>query len=418
LEKKGVIELFENTVYRNPFRDKEPIALPPATLSADQEEAFKQLSLYKASNDFCTALLYGVTGSGKTQVFAKLIEKTVSEGKNAILLVPEISLTPQTIQLFRSLLGEKVGVLHSSLSLGERSDEYKRIADGKVSLVVGTRSAVFAPLTNVGLIIIDEEQEHTYKSDKTPRYHARDIAKARCRYNGCMLLLASATPSVESYYAGISGQYKLVSLQERFTGSSLPDVTLVDMKDTLPGTLFSDCLLENMKLNLKNGEQTVLLLNRRGYHTMIKCSSCGEVATCPHCSIPLTYHQVNGQMMCHYCGYFTPLITTCENCLGEYIRHIGVGTQKAEEMLHELFPEARILRMDTDTTISKFAHERYFNEFLNGKYDIMIGTQMIAKGHNFPKVTLVGVLNADSMLYNEDFRSFERTFSLVTQVVG
>lgn len=418
LVKKEVVELFERTVYRDPYRNHSQEALEEICLSAHQQEAYERLCQLMDQGGCPISLLYGVTGSGKTQVFLKLIQKTIAQGKNAILLVPEISLTPQTIGLFRRVLGSQVGVLHSSLSIGERADEYKRIREGRVHLVVGTRSAIFAPLENIGLIVIDEEQEHTYKSDQSPRFHARDIAKARCKYHGAMLLLASATPSVESYYFAGEGRYELVKLEHRFTGSELPDVMIVDMNDSLPGTVFSPELEENIRWNLEKGEQTILLLNRRGYHTLIKCSSCGEVATCPNCSVPLTYHQANGQMICHYCGYFTPLATKCPACESSYVRYTGTGTQRVEEMLEEMFPDASVLRMDMDTTMSKFAHEKYFHEFLQKKYDIMIGTQMVAKGHNFPGVTLVGVLNADSSLYSQDFRSFERTFSLITQVVG
>ncbi|MBR5485634.1 MAG: primosomal protein N' [Oscillospiraceae bacterium] len=416
LVKKGAAELFERTVYRTPSAHTRSTA-GEVCLNAQQQAAYDKLSEFMKQG-FVTSLLYGVTGSGKTQVFLKLIQKTINDGKNAILLVPEISLTPQTIQLFKQALGEQVGVLHSSLSLGERADEFKRIREGKVRLVVGTRSAVFAPLENIGLIVIDEEQEHTYKSEQSPRYHAKDIARARCRRNNAMLLLASATPSIESFYNAQQGRYELVRMDERYSGATLPDVYIVDMRDCSPGTLLSEELEENIRLNLAKGEQTILLLNRRGHSTVIKCGECGEAAQCPHCSIPLTYHQTNGQLMCHYCGYFVPAVSQCPECGSGYVRYTGMGTQRAQEILEEIFPEASVLRMDTDTTLSKFAHERYFNEFLQGKYDIMIGTQMVAKGHNFPNVTLVGVLNADSSLYSEDFRSFERTFSLITQVVG
>ena len=418
LADKGVVELFDRVVYRNPYDRQEEEEIREFPLTPDQERAFQAIWDECRRERYGVSLLYGVTGSGKTQVFLRLIRETAAAGKTSILLVPEISLTPQSIRLFRQSLGNRVGVLHSGLSLGERADEYRRIRSGEVQLVIGTRSAIFAPVERLGLVILDEEQEHTYKSDRAPRFHAREAAKFRCRWHGARLVLASATPSVESYYLATQGKYQMVRLPERFPGASLPDVYLVDMRDQAPGAVFSAPLLTAMEENLERGEQTILLLNRRGYHTVVKCASCGEPASCPNCSVPLTYHQANGRLMCHYCGYSRPASGTCPLCGGSYTRYQGTGTQRVQEMLEEYFPDAGVLRVDMDTTLSKFSHEKHFHEFLSGKYDIMIGTQMVAKGHNFPGVTLVGVLNADSSLYGEDFRSSERTFSLITQVVG
>jgi len=417
LKAAGIVEYYEREVYRNPYSGKAAKSNEPETvLNDEQTEAYNALKSICGTNKAETALLYGVTGSGKTQVFLKLVDYVVSQGKSVIVMVPEISLTPQTIDSFHRRFGSGVAVLHSGLSMSERLDEWKRIRNGEANIVVGTRSAVFAPLENIGLIVIDEEQEHTYKSENAPRFHARDVAKIRCMRHNCLLLLASATPSIESYYAAKSGKIRLVTLKSRYTQSKLPDVYLVDMKNQTGA--ISQTLIDELYLNLQKGEQSILLLNRRGYHTIVKCSSCGEVATCPNCSVALTYHSANSQLMCHQCGYSQDIIKACAKCGSELVRYSGAGTQKIEEELNTIFPDARVLRMDMDTTMSRFSHEKHFGDFAAGKYDIMIGTQMIAKGLNFPKVTLVGVLSADQSLYADDFRSFEKSFSLLTQVVG
>ena len=418
LQKKGIVELYGRPVLRNPYEGVPEMPNPEkAWLSEEQQCAYEELKKELLENPGETSLLYGVTGSGKTQVFLKLIHHVIEQGRQVIVLVPEISLTPQTVEIFQNQFGKQVAVLHSGLTMGERSDEYKRIREGKAQVVIGTRSAVFAPLQNIGLIVMDEEQEHSYQSEQTPKFHARDVAKWRCRYHKAMLLLASATPSVESFYYAQKGKYHLVKLKERYSGQQLPEVSIVDMSDQY-GAVLSTQLISEMQRNLQNHQQTILLMNRRGYHTIVKCSQCGEPVTCPHCSVTMTYHASNGRMMCHYCGYSQSLPDACPACGSKMIRYAGAGTQKVEEELNRIFPEAAVLRMDMDTTLSRFAHEKKFSAFARGEYDIMVGTQMVAKGHNFPNVTLVGVLNADQSLYAQDFRCYENTFSLLTQVVG
>lgn len=420
LESKGLLYYYEApTLRQSPISPSERKELP--SLTPEQDRAYHALLEDYTRHEPCTALLYGITGSGKTQVYLKLIEKVIEEGKEAIVLVPEISLTPQAIQAFSAYFGERVAILHSGLSLGDRLDQWKRIRTGKVSIAVGTRSAIFAPFANLGFIIIDEEQEHTYKSEASPRFHARDVAKFRSAQNGCLLVLASATPSIESYYYAKKGVYDLVRLDKRFGGALLPNVEVVDMSVELQDgndSGLSRELLVEIRENLEKKEQTILLLNRRGYHTKVICTGCNTAATCPHCSIAMTYHSVNGRLMCHYCGYSRPAQEKCPQCGGSYLRYQGIGTQKLEEELQALFPEAKILRMDADTTMNKNAHFEKFASFARGEYDIMVGTQMVAKGLNFPQVTLVGVLSADASLFGDDFKSEERTFSLITQVIG
>lgn len=366
-------------------------------------------------------LLHGVTGSGKTSVFEKLIDDTLKMGRQALLLIPEIGLTPQILRRFRSLFGDKVAVIHSGLSLGQRLDEHKRIKRGGASIVIGTRSAVFAPLDNIGLIIMDEEGERSYKSDSSPRYTTSDVAKQRCAFHNAVLLLASATPSVESYYFAEKGVYKLLEMKKRYHSGALPQVEIIDMnleREEGNKAEFSRRLTDEINLNLQKGEQTILLLNRRGYHTIISCCDCFQPVYCPNCSVPLTFHKANGRMMCHYCGYSSEPVTVCPACGSERLKSMGFGTQRLEEELSVFFPSARILRMDADTTFSRYSYEKSFTAFRNGEYDIMVGTQMIGKGLDFPNVTLVGVLSVDKALYAGDFRSYERTFSLITQVVG
>lgn len=395
---------------------------PDSTVLSEEQqtvhdEIFSRITEKKAG----VYLLHGVTGSGKTSVFEKLIHNTVNLGRRAMLLIPEIGLTPQVLKRFRALFGDRVAVIHSGLSLGQRLDEYKRIKRGDADIIIGTRSAVFAPADNIGLIIIDEEGERSYKSDSSPRYHAHDIAKQRCAYHGATLLLASATPSVESYYLAERGVYKLLEMKNRYNASSLPDVAIVDMNiERISGnpTEFSQQLVDEVNINLKNGEQSILLLNRRGFHTIISCVDCYQPIYCPNCSVPLTYHRKNGKLMCHYCGFAQEPATVCPVCGSERLKSMGFGTQRLEEELKMFFPSARILRMDADTTFSRYSYEKGFAEFKNGEYDIMVGTQMIGKGLDFPNVTLVGVLSIDKALYAGDFRSYERTFSLITQVVG
>lgn len=417
----GAAEYYTEELYRDPYADagRGEQEVPTLVLTAEQQAAAETLWKQYQAGQGGGALLFGVTGSGKTQVFLELCHRVVADGRQAIVLVPEISLTPQTIEKFHSHFGERVAVLHSALSLTERLDEWKRIQRGLVDVVVGTRSAVFAPLQNLGLVVIDEEQEHTYKSESAPRFDARDAARVRVRLTHGLLLLASATPSVESYHRATTGEYTLCTLQNRYGNATLPHVTILDMgSQEVTSEGLSQQLCEEILFNLTHKEQTILLMNRRGHSTQVKCMSCHQPAQCPNCSIALKYHAANGRLMCHYCGYSEPVPTKCGLCGSEYIKFGGIGTQKVEEELKARFPDARVLRMDQDTTMQKFSHQKKLADFRAGEYDIMVGTQMVAKGLDFPNVTLVGVLGIDQALYSEDFRSYEKTFALVTQVVG
>ncbi len=366
------------------------------------------------------ALLCGVTGSGKTSVYIRLIADTIKSGKCAILLVPEIALTPQMIHTFSEYFGNEVAILHSSLGIGERYDEWKRIKSGGAKLAIGTRSAVFAPFENLGLIIIDEEQEDSYKSESSPRYHARDIAKYRCAKTNSLLLLGSATPDIESRYAAETGKYKFFELHERYNEMQLPTVEIVDMKCELKagnGGELSSRLRTELEENLSRGEQSILFINRRGANKLICCGDCGYVYKCPNCSVSLTYHSFNDRLMCHYCGYTRRADSRCPDC-GGMLTFIGAGTQLVEDELRQLYPNTEILRMDTDTVKTAGSHEALLGKFKNEKIPIMVGTQMVTKGLNFENVTLIGVISADQSLYSGDYRSGERTFSLITQVIG
>lgn len=422
LELKGLVEIEQTEVSRAVSKEAEITqSLSDLHFSPLQQSTYDGLKQLMESGEAKCALLRGVTGSGKTSVFIKLIEAATKEGKTAILLVPEISLTPQTVGKFQSLFGNTVAIIHSSLSLGQRADEFKRIARGEAKIVIGTRSAVFAPVENLGIIVIDEEDEHTYKSEMSPRYHAREVAKQRCFRHKALLLLASATPSFESYTNALNGRYSLFEMEERYSAAELPEVHMIDMRVEAENgnrSNFSEELLEELKRNLERGEQSMLLLNRRGYHTYANCISCGAVVECPNCAVPLTYHKVNNSAICHICGFHREMPKVCDKCGSRYIYQSGTGTQRIEDEIREYFPQARVLRMDADTTMSKFSYERRFNEFRNNEYDIMIGTQMIAKGLDFENVTLVGVLLIDRSLYAGDYLGYEKTFSLITQVVG
>ena len=368
-----------------------------------------------------SALLYGVTGSGKTLVFLKLIEHCLQMGRRALVLVPEISLTPQMILRLKSQFGKRVAVQHSALNHTERLLQWQMIQDGGADIVVGTRSAIFSPLENIGLVIIDEEQEHTYRSESAPRYSAHEVARQRAAENGALLLLASATPSTESYYAAQHGRTQLVRLTKRYGGNPLPKVQIVDMRAELASgnpREISLAMEDAIRHNLEAGKQTILLLNRRGYQTVAQCEDCREVLKCQKCSVPMVYHKSAHKLLCHYCGsQLDPPPARCPACGGK-LQYRGFGTQKAEEELAKLFPEARILRMDQDTTAAKDAHEKLLAKFARHEYDIMVGTQMVAKGLDFEDVTLVGVLGIDSLLFAQGFRAYETVFSLVTQVVG
>lgn len=418
----GAVEEYETEVLRSVGEiPDERIDIDEIVLSYEQQSAYNSVFSVIQEKKPSVFLLHGVTGSGKTAVFEKLIDSTIKIGRRVIMLIPEISLTPQVFGRFRMIFGEKVAVIHSGLSLGQRLDEYKRIKRGEADIVIGTRSAVFAPLENIGLIIIDEEGERSYKSDSSPRYSAHDIAKKRCAYNNSVLLLASATPSIESYYLAQKGLYNLIEIHSRYGTNVLPEVSVVDMNRELTKgniSIFSGKLINEINLNLQNGEQSILLLNRRGFNTIISCRKCYRSVQCKNCSVPLTYHKKNNKMMCHYCGYVCDVPVKCSGCGSDNLKIMGFGTQKLEEELRNFFPSARVLRMDADTAFSRYSYEKNFTAFGNGEYDIMIGTQMIGKGLDFPNVTLVGVLSVDASLYAGDFRSYERTFSLITQVVG
>lgn len=422
LVKKGLAQYYENERYRNSCEGAQGrTSTEGLQLTEEQEKAYAELLGRYQQNQGSVSLLYGVTGSGKTSVFLKLIDRAVEDRKGVIVMVPEISLTPQMLALFQGRYGKLVAVFHSGLSMGERMDQWKRVKNGEALIALGTRSAVFAPFENLGLVVMDEEQEYTYKSEQSPRFHARDVAKFRCRYHRCLLVLSSATPSVESYYSAQKGKYAFSSIASRYGGAKLPQVVVADMnQELLEGNTgpFSGILRKKLEENLTLHKQSILLLNRRGYHTFVSCRACGEPVTCPHCSISFTYHAANRRLMCHYCGYSIPFTEDCPKCGQRQVRYAGAGTQKAEEALEALFPEARVLRMDADTTMAKYSHAKKLKQFADGEYDIMVGTQMVAKGLDFPNVTLVGVLSADQALYSDDFRSYERAFALLTQVVG
>ena len=397
-----------------------PLKNEPITLTQEQQAAYDAL-LPKLEDDAPhSALLYGVTGSGKTLVFLKLIARCLEQGRRALVLVPEISLTPQMILRLKSQFGRRVAVQHSALNHTERLLQWQMIQDGGADIVVGTRSAIFSPLENIGLIIIDEEQEHTYRSESAPRYSAHEVARQRAAENGALLLLASATPSTESFYAAQHGRTQLVRLTQRYGGNPLPTVQIVDMRAELAAgnpREISLALEDAIRRNLDAGKQTILLLNRRGYQTMAQCEDCREVLKCTKCSVPMVYHKAAHKVLCHYCGSQMEPPTVCPACGGK-LQYRGFGTQKAEEELAKLFPDARVLRMDQDSTAAKDAHEKLLARFANHEYDIMVGTQMVAKGLDFEDVTLVGVLGIDSLLFAQGFRAYENVFSLITQVVG
>ena len=421
LVKKGLAEVFEQEYYRNPYSGVDSKDCKKIVLTEEQNAAYDRL--LDAYNDPVgrTALLFGITGSGKTQVFLKLCETVADSGRGVIVMVPEIALTPQTLSVFHRRFGGKVAVFHSAMSQGQRLDEWKRIKRGEARVAVGTRSAVFAPFSDVGLIIMDEEHEHTYKSEMSPHFHARDIARYRVAESGGLLLLSSATPSFESYSRALAGKYLLLRLTKRYGSASLPEVEIADTRRDpaiLAGGIVGTALYERVTEALDSGNQAILLLNRRGYNTYVSCPSCGHVMTCDSCSISMTYHSANNRLMCHYCGRSVPFTETCPVCGCKNMKYTGIGTQKAEAELNALFKGARVLRMDADSTMTRNDYEKNLSAFAEKKFDILLGTQMVAKGLDFPHVTVVGVLNADSSLHSSDFRSYERTFSLLTQVVG
>lgn len=433
LREKGLVELFREEAPRLP--KTAPLPGGDMPLSEEQRAAADKILSLRRDGKAAAALLYGVTGSGKTRVIREVIDGVLAEGKQVIVLVPEISLTPQTVGIFSACYGDRVAVLHSGLSDGERFDAWRRMQDGRADICIGTRSAVFAPFGRLGLIVIDEEQEHTYKSDSSPRYHARDVARFRCAASNALLLLASATPSVESYYKAKTGVYTLVELRHRFGEAKLPRAFLCDMRGDGSGQIspVGELLRAELSENLEAKEQAILFVGRRGYHHFMTCTRCGNTLCCPNCSVSLTYHSVgrylpedadpaghrrHGYLLCHYCGYKAPVPESCPECGSDTMTFLGYGIQTVESELAASFPEARIQRMDADTTGSKFAYEKMLGAFRRGEKDILLGTQMVTKGHDFPGVTLVGIVMADSGLYLDDYRAGEKTFALVTQVIG
>ena len=420
LEKRGMVEIDTREVLRSPIRQgiKRTVKFDP---TEEQKAVLNKISELLKNRTADNLLLHGVTGSGKTEVFLQAAQQCMQMDRNVIILVPEIALTPQMVERFVSRFGDEVALLHSGLSMGERYDQWRRIREGRVKLVVGARSAVFAPFDNIGLIVVDEEHENSYRSEATPRYNAVDVALFRGKQNNGVVLLASATPSVEDYYKAQNEKYRLMTLENRHNLQRLPEVELVDMTKELAAgnkSVLSRRMTEELYQNLLRGEQTILFLNRRGYSTFVSCRSCGYVAKCPHCSISLTYHAKRQRLVCHYCGYQTQNPEVCPECGSLYIRYFGTGTQRVEEDLQRVFPGISVLRMDADTTKRKLSHQMMFDKFKKENISVLLGTQMVTKGLDFPSVTLVGVLSADSLLNLDDYRANERTFAQLTQVCG
>lgn len=417
LEKSNLIWITTEEVFRSPHKEDIPPA-PPPILNPEQEKALE--GMLGLLGKPAVSLLYGVTGSGKTQVYLALIHKLLAQDKTALVLVPEIALTPQLLRIFTAQFGENIAILHSSLRTGERYDEWKRVKEGQVSVVIGTRSAIFAPLENIGVIILDEEQEASYKSEQSPRYHAREIAKFRCIKHNALLVLGSATPSVDSMFACDQKKYSLFTLNQRYNQGDLPQVAIVDMKEEVRSgnrSCISSLLQRELQKNTHVQEQSILFLNRRGSHRMLTCEECGFIAECPNCNIYLTYHKSNDRLMCHYCCFSRDRPGTCPECRGG-LSFVGVGTQQVAEDIHDFYPDMEVLRMDTDTISAAHPHEEMFKKFREEKVPVLVGTQMVAKGLDFENVTLVAVISADMSLFVDDVWSGERTFSLITQVVG
>ena len=417
LEKNGLIEFKENRIFRNPFKNKDIKKSEPFVLNDEQRQALESIDISKKGE----YLLYGVTGSGKTEVYLQLIQKVLDTGKNAIILVPEISLTPQITDRFLSRFGDIVAILHSRLSKGERYDEWQKIKSGKSRIVIGARSAIFAPINNLGVIIIDEEHDSSYKSETMPKYDVRDVARKMSEIYEIPILLGSATPDIRTYYAALNGKIKLLKLKNRISISGMPEVSIVDMREELATgnkTPFSRKLYYAIKENIQKKEQTMLFLNRRGYSTFIMCRDCGYVVKCDKCDVSMTYHLTENKLICHYCGENMEAPAICPKCGSKKIKYFGTGTQKIEQELKRYLPEASVIRMDVDTTRGKNAHENILNKFKNENINILLGTQMIAKGHDFENVTLVGVLAADGLINIGDYKANERTYQLLTQVSG
>lgn len=420
LVKKGFVKIVDREVFRDPYSGEVFSVEIPKKLSLEQQTAVRMINEEFAGNRR-PVLLHGVTGSGKTEVYLKAIETAISTGKQSIVMVPEIALTPQMVAVFKTRLGAQVAVFHSGLSEGERRDAWIQAAQGRIKVVVGARSAVFAPCRNLGLIILDEEHEPSYKQENVPRFHAREVAIKRARLQGALLVLGSATPSVESYYRAINGEFRLAEMKDRVLHRPLPRVQVVDMRQELKQgnrSIFSTVLQEKIHRRLEEKEQVMLFLNRRGFHTFVSCRTCGYVAACPHCAISLTHHARGNRMRCHFCGFSVTAPSVCPECGSTAIRHFGTGTQRVEEEVCRLFPGARVARVDTDTMTAKGSYDRVYRQVRAGNIDVLVGTQMIAKGLDFPNVTLVGVISADTLLHLPEMRAGERTFQLLTQVAG
>ena len=423
LIKNGYIEVLEKKIERDPLANKKIEKTSKLNLTEEQKIAYNKIEQAIENRKYESFLLYGVTGSGKTEVYLQLIEKTLEKNRKAIVLVPEISLTPQMIERFIARFGkEEIAVIHSKLSIGERHDEWNKIKEGEAKIIIGARSAIFAPVKDLGIIIIDEEHDSSYKSEATPKYQAKDIATKIAKEEEIPLVLGSATPDMTTYYNAINNNgITLLKLTKRANKSSLPKVGIIDLKQELANgnhSMLSQELYQSIEENLKNKYQTILFLNRRGYSTFIMCRECGYTVKCKNCNISMTYHSYENKLKCHYCGYEEPLVTICPECGSKKIRYFGTGTQKLEQEIHKEFPNASTIRMDVDTVTKKNSHEEILNKFKNENIDILIGTQMVVKGHHFPKVTLVGVIAADSSLNIDDYRANERTFQILTQVSG
>ena len=422
LEKNGYVEILEQKIERNPLANKTVTKTNNYKLTNEQQNAFDKVYTYMEKSEYQEFLLYGITGSGKTEIYLQLIEQALKLNRTAIVLVPEISLTPQMIDRFISRFNKnEIAVLHSKLSIGERYDEWNKIKSGNAKIIIGARSAIFAPAKNIGIIIIDEEHDSSYKSESVPKYDAKEIAKRIAKENNCPLLLGSATPDVVTYYKALQNKIMLLKLTKRANSATLPNIDIVDLKMELANgnkSMLSYALHDSIQENLEDKKQTILFLNRRGYSTFIMCRECGYTVKCKNCNISMTYHKTENKLKCHYCGHEENLVTICPKCKSTKIRYFGTGTQKLEQEINRMFPNASTIRMDVDTVTKKNSHEEILNKFKNDGIDILIGTQMVVKGHHFPKVTLVGVVAADSSLNIDDYRANERTFQILTQVAA
>jgi len=421
LVEKDLLKYTESIERRIPYKDFEQKMVEELDPTKAQKKVLKRINDTLFDNISKTYLLHGVTGSGKTEVYMQLIKKVLKQDKGAILLVPEISLTPLMVKRFYSRFGEKIAVLHSALSSGEKYDEWRNIKRGNAKIVIGARSAIFAPVNNLGIIIIDEEHENSYKQGTHPYYHAREVAQKRAEINNIDLVLGTATPSLESYYEAKEGDYEYLSLPNRVDNKSMPPVEIINMKEELKKgnpSIFSNYLKENLKNVLQKGRQAILFLNRRGYSSFVLCRSCGEVIKCDNCDISMTYHRDKNKLVCHYCGNSKEIPKYCPNCSSKYIKDFGIGTERIESEVKRIFPDSKVARMDHDTTTRKGSHRKILDKLDNAEIDILVGTQMVAKGHDYPNVLLVGVVTADTIMNLPDFRSAERTFQLLTQVAG